>query len=156
MAYVFDTNSFRVIGNYYPNQFPTFWRLFNQAVAVGTIISVREVRRELDIQAHHTHLFDWVRDHGAIFSSPEPVELLFVNRIFSIRHFQTLVSQKSVLNGLPCADPFIIARAEIISGCVVTEEKGRKNAARIPNVCEEFGVDCTDLQGFMEREGWTF
>ena len=101
MAYVFDTNSFRVIGNYYPEQFPTFWKKSNQTAAIGKIISVKEVRSELDIQAHHTHLIDWVKGHGAIFSSPEPVELLFVNRIFSVRHFQELLSQKNVLKGIP-------------------------------------------------------
>ena len=48
MAYVFDTNSFRVLGNYYPDQFPTFWERFNRAVTDGKIVSVREVRRELE------------------------------------------------------------------------------------------------------------
>ena len=47
MAYVFDTSSFSVIGNYYPEQFPTFWEKFDQAATAGTIISVREVRREM-------------------------------------------------------------------------------------------------------------
>ena len=32
----------------------------------------------------------------------------------------------------------------------------KKNAAKIPNVCEHFGVHCTNVEGFMERESWTF
>lgn len=156
MAYVFDTNSFRELGSYYPDRFPTFWERFNQAVAIGKIVSVREVRRELELQAHHSHIFDWAKDHVAIFSPPEPVEMLFVNKIFSVRHFQELVNRKNVLKGRPCADPFIIARAKVIYGCVVTEETWKENAPKIPNVCEYFEVDCTNLQGFMEREGWTF
>ena len=56
MAYVFDTNSFRVLGNYYPDQFPTFWERFDRAVTDGKIVSVREVRRELEAQVHHTQL----------------------------------------------------------------------------------------------------
>ena len=156
MAYVFDTNSFRVLGNYYPEQFPTFWEKFNQAVTFGKIISVRETRRELEFQVHHPHLFDWVKDHGHIFLSPRPSEMQFVSDIFSVSHFQTLVSAKTRLLGQPCADPFIIAKAQFINGCVVTEERQRPNAARIPNVCEHFEVDCTNLQGFMERERWTF
>ena len=156
MAYVFDTNSFSVIGNYYPKQFPTFWEKFNQAVAIGKIVSVREVRRELEFYTRYPHLSDWVKDHGASFSPSEPVEMQFVNKIFSVRHFQGLVNQKSVLRGIPCADPFIVARAKVIYGCVVTEEKWKENAPKIPNVCKHFEVDCTNLQGFMEREGWTF
>ena len=156
MAYVFDTNSFSVLGNYYPEQFPTFWETLDRAVAVGKIISVKEVRTELDFYGRHPHLSDWVKKHVQIFSSPRPAEIQFVKAIFSIPHFQTLLSEKDRLAGHLCADPFVIAKAKFIDGCVITEEKETPNAAKIPNVCERFGVDCTNLQGFMERESWTF
>ena len=156
MTYVFDTNSFSVLGNYYPEQFPTFWGKFNQAVIVRDIISVREVYRELEFYTRHSHLSDWVEDHRDIFLLPRLEETRFVSDIFSVPHFLTLVNQKSLLEGRPCADPFIIAQAKVINGCVVTEETRRPNAARIPNVCRYFGIDCTNLQGFMEREDWTF
>lgn len=156
MAYVFDTNSFSVLGNYYPEQFPSFWRKFEQAVAAGKVLSVREVDRELEHYARHPHLTDWVKSHRNIFTQPGSAEMRFVSDIFSVRHFQMLVNKKARLEGFLCADPFIIARAKVINGCVVTEEKVTPNAAKIPNVCQHFGVDCTNLQGFMEKEGWTF
>ncbi|MDE0186193.1 MAG: DUF4411 family protein [Candidatus Poribacteria bacterium] len=155
MVYVFDTNSFRVLGNYYPAQFQTFWRQFNQAVTDGKIISVREVHKELETQIQPP-LSDWVKKHKGIFMPPSAAETRFVTNIFSIRHFQKLVSAQSLLAGNPCADPFVIAKAEFIHGCVVTEEALKPNASKIPNVCEHFEIDCTNLQGFMEREGWTF
>ena len=155
MAYVFDTNSFRVLGNYYPDQFPTFWRQFNQAVTDGKIISAREVHRELESQVHPP-LSDWVKHQRRIFMEPRPFEMQFVSEIFSVPHFLNLVNKKSQLTGRPCADPFIIAKAKFIDGCVVTEEKLTPNAAKIPNVCEHFEIDCINLKGFMEREGWTF
>ena len=156
MAYVFDTSSFSVLGNYYPEQFPTFWEKFDWAVTAGTIISVREVRRELEHYARHPHLSDWVKEHGDIFLLPSPAETQFVQKIFAVRHFRMLVSERDRLAGNLRADPFVIAKAKIINGCVVTEEARRPNAAKIPNVCDHFGVDCTNLQGFMEREGWRF
>ena len=155
MAYVFDTNSFSVIGNYYPEQFPTLWKKFNQAVAIGKIISVKEVQQELESQIHPP-LSDWVKNHKGIFMPPSATETRFVAHIFSVRHFQTLVRAQSLLAGNPCADPFVIAKAEFVHGCVVTEEALKPNAAKIPNVCKHFGIDCTNLKGFMEREGWTF
>ena len=156
MACVFDTNSFSVLGNYYPEQFPIFWETLDRAVADGKIISVKEVRTELDFYGRHPHLSDWVKKHVQIFSSPRPAEIQFVKAIFSIPHFQTLLSEKDRLAGHLCADPFVIAKAKFIDGCVVTEETLKPNAAKIPNVCERFEVDCTNLQGLMEREGWTF
>ena len=156
MAYVFDNNSFRVLGNYYPDHFSTFWREFNQAVKVGKIISVREVRRELDFYVRHPHLSDWIERHKNIFLSPNATEMRFITDIFAVQHFQSLVNKQTLLEGRPCADPFIVAKANLINGCVVTEEAVQPNAAKIPNICQHFGVDCTNFQGFMEREDWSF
>ncbi len=39
---------------------------------------------------------------------------------------------------------------------VVTEETFRPNAAKIPNVCQHFGIECINLRQLMEREGWRF
>lgn len=156
MVYVFDTSSFIVIGHYYPQQFPSFWDKFNQLVDFEKIISVREVFRELDQEASVDHLADWIKQHRNIFTTPNAAATQFVSRIFSIPHFQALVNEKNRLAGRPCADPFVIALAKVIKGCVVTEEKEKPNAAKIPNVCRHFGVDCTNLQGFMERESWSF
>ena len=93
---------------------------------------MREVRRELDAQVHHIHLFDWVGDHGDIFFPPNPAEMRFVSEIFSVQHFQMLVNAKTRLLGQPCADPFIIAKAKFIDGCVVTEEKWKQKRCENP------------------------
>ena len=39
-VYVFDSSSIRVIGNYYPDHFPSFWVQFEQAVD-ATAIDIR-------------------------------------------------------------------------------------------------------------------
>ena len=156
MVYVFDTSSFIVIGHYYPQQFPNFWKQLNRTVGVGSVISVREVLRELDREISVPHLSDWVEDHKSIFRTPNAAVTEFVGTIFAIPHFQTLVSRKKQSSGGLCADPFIIGLAKVMNACVVTEEKEKPNAAKIPNVCRHFGVDCTNLQGFMERESWSF
>jgi len=64
-----------------------------------------------------------------------------------------LISQKSMLQGTPVADPFVI---KVMSGKVVTQEIFKPYAAKIPNVCMHFDIPFTNLQGFMETEGWIF
>lgn len=156
MAYVFDTNCFIVIGHYYPEQFPSFWEKFNQTVENGKIISVREVRRELDINAAEDHLVEWIKLHKNIFVTPSPTVMQLVNEIFSVPHFGASLPDRTRLGNNPFADPFIIAQAKVMNHCVVTQESEKPNAARIPNICEHFDVDWTNLQGFMERENWSF
>jgi hypothetical protein len=63
---------------------------------------------------------------------------------------------KARLTGTPVADPFVIACAAVRNGAVVTEEKFKQNAAKIPNVCAHFQVDCIDLEGFMRAVVWSF
>jgi hypothetical protein len=156
MTYVFDTSSFRVLDHYFPARFPTFWEEFNRLITNERIISVREVRRELENQPIRTHLEEWVKNNRDIFLLPEAEETEFIRKIFSISHFQQMVSRKNQLRARPVADPFVIASAQIRQGCVVTEETYKPNAARIPNVCEHFEIDCISLEVLMEREGWSF
>ena len=49
-VYVVDTNSFRVMGNYYPETFPTFWGHLGTLAESGRLVSVREVLKELEEQ----------------------------------------------------------------------------------------------------------
>jgi len=90
------------------------------------------------------------------FQLPSPEEFAFVVEIFKVSHFQSLVRKKERLQGKPVADPFVIAKAKALKGCVITQESKKPNAVHIPNVCEYFSIDCLNLEGFMEREDWTF
>ena len=104
----------------------------------------------------HSIYQDWIHEHKEIFLPPQEEESTFMAQIFAVQHFTQLVPQKKTLTSNPFADPFVIASAGIKNGCVVTEEKLRPNGAKIPNVCEHFGIDCTNLEGLMEREKWRF
>ncbi len=156
MLYVFDTNSLRVLGNYYPDRFPSFWRHFETLIEDGTIVSVREVYNELERQMSETWLWEWARAHRGMFLIPGPDETRFIGEIFQVPHFRAIVGETQRLRGHPVADPFIVACAKVRGGCVVTEEANRPNAAKVPNVCEHFGVSCTNVEGFMARNDWRF
>lgn len=156
MIYVFDSNTFRTIGHYFPERFPSFWKKLNEYTLEGKIISVREVYNELSNQLVKKHLNEWVKKNKRIFLSPSPEEMAFVGEIFKVEHFQYLVTQKQRLKGTPVADPFVIASAKINLGCVVTEEESKPNSAKIPNVCDHFGIKCMNLESFMKKESWEF
>jgi hypothetical protein len=156
MIYVLDTSAFIVMGHYFPSRFPGFWRKFDQLVGDRRIVSVKEVYRELDNEAAREHLRAWVKTNKAIFLAPTPQETAFISSIFQISRFQALLNKKALLRGRPVADPFVIASARVNGGCVVTEEARKEGAARIPNVCDHFHVECINLEAMMAREGWTF
>jgi len=156
MIYVFDSDAFiNLFRHYYMRRFPSLWKNFDALVLAHRIVSVREVKNELADRGDR--LSDWVKDHSKIFLTPTGDELIFVASIFEVPHFQMLIRKQERLQGKPVADPFVIAKAKgLKDGCVVTQEIKKPNAARIPNICEHFGIPCLNLEAFMEHENWTF
>jgi len=156
MIYVFDTSSFVVLKNFYPSRFPTLWKKIDQLVRAKRLVSTREVLNELESREGEDFILDWAKSRKQVFPIPTNEELQFVNRIFSVPHFQSLIGQKSILKGSPVADPFVIGAAKVRDGFVVSEETKKPNAAKIPNVCEHFDIECINVEGFMNKEGWAF
>ena len=155
MKYVFDSDALiDLFNNFYPERFPSLWVKFDELVRDGTIISVREVYNE--IEGYGDRLPQWVKKEKDFFQQPSTEELAFVGKIFKVPHFQSLIREKARIQGKPVADPFVIAKAKALNGCVITQEKHMPNAPKIPNVCEHFKIDCTNLEGFMKKENWKF
>jgi hypothetical protein len=156
MLYVFDTSSFVVLKHYYRPTFESLWLRIEELVADGSVISTREVYNELQNYNDVDYVQQWAKTYKSIFAAPTNDELVFVAKIFQVAHFNALVSAKSVLKGTPVADPFVIATAAVKRGTVVTQERLKAHAAKIPNVCQHFGIPCTDLEGFMKSQNWAF
>jgi hypothetical protein len=156
VIYVFDSSPLSVLfRNYYRSRFPTLWGKFDSLVNEGKLLSTREVLNEIN-GSPIAALRDWAKDHGEIFATPTPEEGAFVAKIFAVRHFQQNIEQKKLYKGGYNADAFVVARAAVIQGTVVTLEEHKRDAAKIPNICEYFGILCMSLETFMESESWEF
>ena len=156
MIYVFDNSPLSALfRNFYRKQFPTLWRRFDEMVEERRLVSTREVLREIE-DYNNDALRDWCNDHKDFFETPTADEGEFVREIFSQKHFQQNIELKKLLKGGKNADPFVIAKAAVINGTVVTLEENKPNSVKIPNICRHFSVACLTLAGFMEAEEWTF
>jgi hypothetical protein len=154
--YVFDTSPLSTLfKNYYRGRFPSLWDRFDGLIADNRIVSTREVMREC-VDGPVETLRDWTVDHQDFFQVPTAPEGAFVGQIYGVQHFQQNIEQRKLLRGGRNADPFVIARASIDGRAVVTMEEFKPNSAKIPNICDHFGIDCLSLEEFMEREGWQF
>lgn len=150
--YVFDKNVFISLGHYYAGRFPTIWGRVNDLANDGTLCSVREVRREIETNCPFPYIAEWVQDHRHIFMMPTETELMIVREIFRSEQYRGLVRRQNIIRGLPVADPFIVAAGKFYEALVVTQESLLSGGARIPTLCQELEVRCTDLEGFLEEE----
>lgn len=165
MSYVFDTSSLRALQHFYPGVFKSIWAGLDALVASGMLLSTREVWNELEGQSITADVRAWTKTNKHLFTTPVAAELQFVAEIFKVPHFRGLIGKQQQLRGTPVADPFVIACARIHKGTVVTEEGWQRgntppvpkpNAAKIPNVCQHFGIPCIDLEVFMHQQSWSF
>ena len=157
MIYVFDNNSLsNILNHYYTERFPSFWEKYDKIVEAVNLLSVREVRNELTLKFDDDKIDRLAKMNDKFFTSPTPEELSFITQIYSVKHFQQNLDKKKILSGGFFADPFVIAKAWKEQGTVVTEEDKKHNAAKIPNICDHFGIHCINLEGFLTEMDWKF
>ena len=176
MIYVIDTSSWQqLFGCYRRLRFPTLWQLFDDLIASGAIISVSQVLREIENRDKKNDELEWATAHTNLFPDVSEQEFQFLREIFRVprfRHFvpdylldtnydedtkELAVAGKDEEEKIDeSADPFLIARAKIMGGMVITQERERGNRVRIPSICNHFDIQCGTLDDLMERETWTF
>jgi len=157
MKYIFDNNTLTgIFRHYYRESFPSFWNLFDKMITDGDVVSVREVHNEIKKLTRKDELETWAKSNPEFFHDPTAEELQFITQIYSVPHFSNSISQQKLLKGGPFADPFVIAKAHIEHGTVVTEEKNTPNGAKIPNICTHFHIPCINLQMFLQQNDWSF
>lgn len=153
--YVLDTSVISALHrNYYRKNFVSLWKTFDAMTAAGQFTSTREALRELE--DYGGEALEWAIANPDLFTTPDAMEGAFVVDIYTVEHFQANIERQKMLRGGRNADPFLIARAAVVGATVVTMEQFKPNAAKIPNICQHFDVQCVDLRGFMEKERWIF
>ena len=166
MPFILDTGFFIVAREYYSEVFPSFWEKMNQAARTKCICSVSEVKREIENHGgKQEHLLAWIDEHESLFLHPSIYEQEFVKKIYRVAELRNSLNiQKKILKGHRFADPFVIAKAKIANGAVVTRELRAKadrtgkaqGIPKIPDVCQKFSVRCISPEEFMKEQRWVF
>lgn len=152
--FVFDTNSLIKLNGFSKDIFVSLWTEIDELIVGEKLTSTREVLREISDRDDEVH--KWCKSNKELFVTPDDDEVKVVGQIMSLSKFVAHMPKQTFLSPRPFADPYVIARAASLDWTVVTEEKEKSNSAKIPNICKHFGVNCTNLNGFMKSQGWQF
>ena len=151
--YIADTGFFYALRHMYIANFPSLWARLDALVAGGELLSVREVKNELEWHAPSEAIAQWAKHNRHIFASPSEAELQTVSEILAQPQFTGLIRLENLVKGRPVADPFVVAAAVHRKGSIViTEESLVKGGARVPAVCRAYKVLCDSFEGFLKRE----
>ena len=152
--YSFDSDSFisswRVY--YSTESFPDVWECLDRLMRLGRLRCAEPVYGE--IEKGGDELCNWIKARKDLVVYPwdQPIQR-------AVKDIQRQYTNLVNPNGGSGADPWVIALAKIMNGCVVTFEKKVGPGAKyvkIPNVCEGCGVSYTNVFGVIAREKWVF
>jgi len=161
--YIIDTSSLIEMKERYPKKnFPTLWKKVEELIQLRRLIAPTEVKKE--VEKGDDELKEWVKDKNRrrMFINPDGKQVKMVQEILKKYSFLAKANKPEEFN----ADPWLIVLAIIKNEegsrrlfgnnyIIVTEESPRKTN-RIPWVCKKIGIECTNLIGLIQREGWIF
>jgi len=124
MIYIVDTCIFRnIFSHIYRSVIPEIWDSLEEMLYSGKIVSVKEVYMELELQfSKDGKVLPWLKNYKSSFKSATNNEATVVSQIYANRNFQNGVREKNIINGRPVADAFLVAKAKVVNGIVVTRE----------------------------------
>lgn len=152
MIFIVDNNVFsRAFNTMAFDVFEDIWLPWSDLMEKGTIVSVDEVYCELLVRwSEKSEEGKWLKNHKDSFHKPSNDEGYIVSDIFKNRKFRESIKESSLRNGSPEADAFIIAKAKVENGIVVTSESDKKpNSEKIPNIAIAFDVPYMNMDEFF-------
>lgn len=167
MQYVIDTSVLIDIGQYYyPEVFPSFWKHFYKLIKDETIVSLVEVKNEIDkgklskqwnqvqVKSDNKFFIDFEEDEMLELS--KIVELDIYTEKFKKKNNQiTTLEEEWSIYGDVVPDPLLICHGLYHNSTVVTLENPN-NGHNIPHVCHELNVRCIGLKKFLTENKFKF
>ena len=156
MTFCLDTNVFIQAWNgYYAiDFFPDYWENLDQLAHQGIVFATEEVKRE--IEATDGALKEWISSRDHFFRPIDDAVQECLKEIYKDPAHRRLVDD---IRGRSKADPWVIAHAMAEGAVVVTREgfaPPDTPRIRIPNVCENLGIECINDYDLIRQLGITF
>lgn len=154
MIYVLDTNIIRTLLNFFPKKgkhYERVWKLIDEMIEEDMLISVDECYNELAKQfSDKTEQYKWFNNRKGMFKNPDDKESVIISKLLLNPKMRETVHQKNILENRPSADAYIVAKAKVLGGTVVTNERFKPGSAQLPNLCKELEVAVISYDDLME------
>ncbi|PYE29954.1 uncharacterized protein DUF4411 [Idiomarina fontislapidosi] len=152
--YLLDANTYIQAKNLYYGMdiCPAYWDFLDATFLNGDVCSINQVYRELT--DGNDELKDWVKERKEHFinNDDDATQTLYTH--IAQHLFANDYNANSRDNFLEKADAWIIAKAAAIGATVVSLESlapQQSKRVKVPNVCNDFGVDCINTFEFLRR-----
>lgn len=133
--------------------YPGLWEQMEDLIARGRAHMAKEAH--LELKRVDDGCFDWADGRDGFVEEPVAAMIFDIVQLIADRHDGWVSEQRNQ------ADPWVVAHACSGGYVVVTDERrkgpgGPDRNLKIPNVADEFRVECITLNELARREGWVF
>lgn len=130
------------------------WDFLQRAIGDGRLVAARRVETELaKWQKTIPSMKPWLSDNKHMFCDIETDEqLASAKRI--VNAYPAYGANENYLGDLEVMTLAMARKLTVVSLELKAQQHSRKRP-KIPNVCEEFGVRCATVAGFLRVEGFT-
>ena len=135
---------------YQPDLFPSIWEHLDRLIQVETVVITEQVLFE--IRKKDDDLSKWCAARKHLFRAIDNPLQNCLSQLMK-RHRRIA----AVGAGRNLADPFVIALAQTfdpILAVVTEEDKGKETNPKIPYLCEQEGIRCTNFNGLLRETSW--
>lgn len=155
--YCVDTSSLIKLKDFERDVFKSVWDVVEELIRTGQMFAPHEVHRELRVGDDDIH--KWAKQQSGLFVDLDDEQAAALRELES--RFSAVADP---LRTGPHADPMVVPLALCRSRAnratplhVVTEERARgPGPTKIPNICQAYGLSCTNLVGVFRLEGRVF
>jgi len=137
---------------YPPDVFESLWQDIEKLVNKGNLVAPNQVYEEIERQ--DDELREWAKEHKDMFEKLTTDQIETVTEI--LENYPRLVDKEKTSED---ADPFLITQAICRDWKVVTSEQSSSHPnspPKIPDVCDNYNVECYDLIDFFREENWQY
>lgn len=154
VKYILDANIFiEAKHRYYAFDLcPGFWKSLLHHNSKGNLVSIDRVKKEL--LEGKDDLADWSKKTPELFTSTDSTSVISAYRdINQWAQNQGRFSDTAKSEFADDPDAWVIAYARANNVTVVTHERsaGRSRKIKIPDVCDKFGIQCTNTFDMLQR-----
>lgn len=152
--YLLDANTYIQAKNFYYGMdiCPAYWDFLDATFLSGDVCSIHQVYRELT--DGNDKLKDWVKQRKEHFITNDDEATQNIYADIARHVIAAGYNANSADKFLEKADAWIIAKAINLGATVVSHEsivQAQSKRVKVPNVCNDFGVDCISTFEFLRR-----
>ena len=151
MSYIFDNYALQYMLEQFPKSVASeIWSEFCSKCEDGIIISERETKEKLIMEAVESETIEWCKSNASIFKAIGEKESIFLCELMQSKEFNFLDTPDLAERRIPEGLPFLLCIAKIQDRYFIYRKNTNTDIMkRILSVCKKYSIKYMEIEEFL-------